>query len=163
MYVRINGPQRFGENSKALQTRKVEREDVERIWSSIHTFLVAAGNISKILWPPKKEYSDRGDALRKDLSVENGSPLGIRTPRNYLEHFDVYLQEWIGSAENHRYIDNSFGSLKLIKVDDPGFEKGDFFRFFDYQLWVIFLVSFRLTLNLSYWACVIFSLLEDSR
>jgi len=131
---------------KALQSKQVEREDVERIWSFIHAFLVASGNISKILWP-KTKYSDRGDALRKYLSIKDDSPLGIRKPRNYLEHFDEYLQEWIESTKNHRYIDSSFGSLELIKVSDPDFEKGDFLRFFDYQLWVIVFSKFSFDLK----------------
>jgi hypothetical protein len=132
---------------KAKKAEDIKRQEVERIWCSIHAFLMAAGNISKIFWPPKSKYSQRGDELRKSLSVDGDSPLGIRKPRNYLEHFDEYLQEWIESTKNYRYIDTSFGSLKLIKVLDPDFENGDFLRFFDYQLRVIVFSKFSFDLK----------------
>ncbi len=124
---------------KALQSKKVEREDVERIWSSIHAFLVTAGNISKILWPkPNSKYSDRGDALRKNLSIGDDSPFSWqnRGARNYLEHFDEYLEEWIKLGRTH-YADSSFGSLDLIKAKEDGLELRDFLRYFDYKTFTL--------------------------
>lgn len=120
-----------------LQTKRAEdikREDVERMWSSIHSFLVAAGNISKIFWPPNSKYSDRGDALRKNLSIGNDSPFSpsYRKARNYLEHFDEYLEKWIKLGRD-RFVDSSFGSLDLIKAKEDKVELRDFLRYFDYK------------------------------
>ena len=37
--------------------------DQIEVWSSIQSILVAAGNVSKILWP-SKEYAERGERLK---------------------------------------------------------------------------------------------------
>ncbi len=123
----------LNETLRALRSKKAQREDVERIWSSIHSFLVAAGNISKIFWPKRNsKYSDRGDALRNDLSIKDDSPVSWenRGARNYLEHFDEYLEEWI-ELKRPRYADISFGEYDEAKAKRDGLELIDFLRYFD--------------------------------
>jgi hypothetical protein len=57
--------------------------DMDRIWYSVQSFLGAAGNISKILWPPNRDFSARGAELRASLFVSGDSPLEPRTFRNH--------------------------------------------------------------------------------
>ena len=70
--------------NQALQTGAMDR-----IWCSVQAFLVAAGNISKLLWPPKPLLPERGAELRANLSVGDDSPLEPRTFRNHFEYFDT--------------------------------------------------------------------------
>jgi hypothetical protein len=54
-----------------------ENFDYIEVWCSIQSILVAARNVSKILWPTDKEYKLRGEKLRKILKVENGNLLSM--------------------------------------------------------------------------------------
>lgn len=108
--------------NQALQTN-----DKDRIWYSIQAFLVAAGNISKLLWPPRPLLPERGVELRSSLSVSDDSPLEPRTFRNHFEHFDERLERWATSSERHNFADSNVGPLSMI----VGLEPGDFLRNFD--------------------------------
>jgi len=81
-----------------------ENFDKIGIWSSIQSILIAAGNISKILWP-KKEYKDRGEKLRKLLEVDDNSILRNRKFRNQLEHYDDLIDELFNNHPTSSYID----------------------------------------------------------
>lgn len=74
------------------------------IWCSIQSILVASGNVSKILWPGAK-YKDRGNRLRKILSVEENNPLSSRKFRNHFEHYDERVEEWFSNGSGGVYDD----------------------------------------------------------
>ena len=107
--------------------RALQTHDMERIWYPVQNFLVAAGNISKILWPSKKDYSERGVTLRKSLKVSDDSPLVPRTFRNHFEHFDERLELWATSSERHKFADYNVGPPNMIL----GLEPRDYLRNFD--------------------------------
>ena len=113
------------------------RPDVERIWYSIQTFLGAAANVSKVLWPAPS-YDARGAHLRELLEVGDDSLLAPpRTVRNDFEHYDERIERW-GEAlargeHDGTYVDSNFGPLTqeaaLIGLDMPhrvmrNFEQG---------------------------------------
>lgn len=81
--------------------------DMDRIWYSIQAILVAAGNVSKLLWPPKPLLPERGAELRASLSVDDDSPLEPRTFRNHFEHFDERLEQWATSSERRNFADSN--------------------------------------------------------
>lgn len=101
--------------------------DMDRIWFSVQAFLVAAGNISKLLWPPRPLLPERGAELRASLSVGEDSPLEPRTFRNYFEHFDERLEEWATSSERHNFADSNVGPPNMI----VGLDAADYLRNFD--------------------------------
>jgi hypothetical protein len=79
------------------QDEQIQTQLMDRIWYSIHGFLSAAGNMSKLLWPSRRAEADaaaRRTALRRDLQVEEDSPLASRVLRNHFEHFDERLDAW---------------------------------------------------------------------
>ena len=129
--------QALNEVLKSKDAKDIKRKDIERIWYSIHAFLTASANISKLFWPPDSPHAERAE-LRQSLSVGDDSPLAKRTPRNYLEHFDNRLEKWAKSTKSHRYIDLSIGSLDEIKAKDPDADPGDFLRFFDYKKFAVY-------------------------
>jgi hypothetical protein len=108
--------------NKALQTN-----NMDRIWYSIQSILVAAGNISKLLWPSAPHLPDRGTELRASLSVGMDSPLEPRTFRNHFEHFDERLEIWAISSVRHNFVDSNVGPQGMI----AGLEPSDFLRNFD--------------------------------
>jgi len=70
----------------------IDSDQVE-IWSCIQSILIGTGNVSKILWPVRKEYKSRGAKLRKTLKVEEDSILSDRTIRNSFEHYDERIDD----------------------------------------------------------------------
>lgn len=91
---------------KRLYTTHEKFDNIET-WCSIQTILVTTGNISKILWPTKKEYKLRGERLRQLLKVEKDSPLSSRKFRNHFEHYDERVEEYFGNASGGVYVDLS--------------------------------------------------------
>jgi len=101
--------------------------DMDRIWYSVQAFLVAAGNISKLLWPSSPILPERGKELRTSLSVSDDFPLEPRKFRNHFEHFDERLEKWATSSKRRNFVDSNIGPLGAI----GGFDPGDYLRNFD--------------------------------
>ncbi|WP_286754587.1 MULTISPECIES: hypothetical protein [Sphingobacterium] len=88
-------------------------------WCSIQSILVAAGNVSKILWPSQK-YKLRGQKLRKLLGVEDNNPLASRKFRNHFEHYDERVEEWFENNSQGVYVDLSMNpSLRSLHFSLP--------------------------------------------
>ncbi len=98
----------------------LQHGDMDRIWYSIQTLVVAVGNISKILWPSDPLLPERGVDIRKSLSVDDDSPLGPRKFRNHFEHFDERLEIWATSSEHMGFVDSNVGPPGMIAGVDPG-------------------------------------------
>jgi len=88
-------------------------------WCSIQSILVAAGNVSKILWPNEK-YKIRGERLRQLLKVEKDNPLSNRKFRNHFEHYDERIEEYFKDNSQGVYIDLAMNpSLRSGIFNDP--------------------------------------------
>ena len=90
-------------SAKRLQATNETFDNIE-VWCSIQSILIAAGNVSKILWPQKK-YKSRGEKLRKLLHVDNSNPLSNRKFRNHFEHYDERIEEWFKNQSSAVYRD----------------------------------------------------------
>ena len=115
----------------------VNSNNALRIWYSIHAFLTATGDISKLLWPIKRQYHKRGAKLRKSLCIDDNSPLKKREFRNYLEHFDERLENWVKTTKSGTYIDLSFGFLDKDSLIRLGHDLKDILRYFNYKEFVV--------------------------
>ncbi|WP_313805641.1 hypothetical protein [Flavobacterium sp.] len=82
--------QRAGER---LQTANDNLDNIE-VWGSIQSILVAAGNVSKILWPTYNRHAKRGEKLRQILQIKDDNPISERRFRNHFEHYDSRIEEW---------------------------------------------------------------------
>ena len=109
----------------------LEKNDHNLLWYSLQNFLIAVGNISKILWPSNKAYTKRGEYLRRFFNVEDNSSLKQRTFRNHFEHFDERLEDWAKSSKKNNFIDSNVGSI----VSVGGIE--DCLRNFDSDTWCL--------------------------
>ncbi|ESU28728.1 hypothetical protein FLJC2902T_13220 [Flavobacterium limnosediminis JC2902] len=92
---------------RAAECLKANENSFDKIevWSSIQSILVAAANVSKILWSSNKKYEKRGERLRQILRVEKENILSDRKFRNHFEHYDDRIEEWFCNNSNGVYID----------------------------------------------------------
>jgi len=113
-----------------------ERHDAirDRFWYSVQSLLMAAANVSKLLWPSYRKgenlVPNRGEVLRKSLAIDDEhSPLSKRTLRDHFEHFDARLEHWAATSEKRDLHDlsvTSFGSASpsvdsaQAGIGDPG-------------------------------------------
>jgi hypothetical protein len=79
--------------------------DNVEVWCSIQSILVAAGNVSKILWPIRKDYKSRGEKLRQLLNVNEDNFLFDRKFRNRFEHYDELIDDWFNTQSSAVYSD----------------------------------------------------------
>jgi hypothetical protein len=79
--------------------------DSVEVWGSIQSILVAAANVSKILWPSGKRSKTRGKHLRELLGVDENNLLSDRTFRNHFEHYDERIEDWFYSINSAVYSD----------------------------------------------------------
>jgi hypothetical protein len=99
--------------------------DEDRLWYSVQAFLVAAGNISKLLWP--KSNPERGQIVRQSLAVPDDSVLRDRSLRNYFKNFDERIDSWAKSSKYRVFTDGNIIVPAKFKWLDPN----DYFRNFD--------------------------------
>ncbi|SFB80420.1 hypothetical protein SAMN04487891_102429 [Flagellimonas taeanensis] len=83
----------------------VDEFDKTAVWSAIQSILISSGNISKILWPIRKKYKERGEHLRQFLEIDSESVLKSRTFRNKFEHYDEFLDDFFKDRVNYSYTD----------------------------------------------------------
>lgn len=97
-----------------------DNSDKIEVWSSIQSILGSTANVSKILWPARKEYKERGVRLRQILTVQDNNILSERKFRNYFEHYDEQVDDWFKNQDGGVYIDLSMNpSLNKIWGDVP--------------------------------------------
>ena len=78
-------------------------QSVDNVYRELHSVLVHAGNVSKLLWPDHvgkadkaARMSQRAERIRALLRVPDASERALRkrSLRNHLEHFDERFDDW---------------------------------------------------------------------
>lgn len=133
---------RFGLLAAEDLQRAIERLDNNRAWYSVQALLVAAANVSKLLWPNagrnkgKPLIPERGDELRVTLPVSDPSPLEPRKLRNRFKHFDERLEEWATSDEQPIFVNSIVNPLRVMKPSGP--EEPLYLRHYDNENHVVY-------------------------
>jgi hypothetical protein len=104
-----------------------QRNTGDRLWYSIQSFLIASGNISKLLFGTTTQSRDQRADLRRSLGVDDSSPLNDRAARNYFEHFDERLERWFNDSTRYNFVDSSVSPLQQF----GGVDEHDFIRNLD--------------------------------
>lgn len=104
--------------AKRLSVSKDNLDQIE-VWNSIQSILVAAGNVSKILWPQKEKYAGRGERLRELLKVSEDNILSDRKFRNHFEHYDERIEKWFKGKSSAVYSDLAIDPLKSMRRNFP--------------------------------------------
>lgn len=87
--------------------------DQIEVWCSIQSILVAAGNVSKLLWP-SRTHAARGEMLRKLLNVDDRNLLSDRKFRNHFEHYDERIEDWFEKNSSGVYMDSRIDAFESI-------------------------------------------------
>ena len=93
--------------------------DPVEVWGSIQSILVAAANVSKILWPASKRYMARGKQLRELLGVDDRNLLSDRTFRNHFEHYDERIEDWFDNNNSSVCMDSRIDPLEPTPCSLP--------------------------------------------
>ena len=93
--------------------------DPIEIWSAVQSILIAAGNVSKILWPPRSRSAPRGAMLRALLDIDENNAISDRNFRNHFEHYDERIEDWFSSTHSAVYVDQIIGSPPGLLRDFP--------------------------------------------
>ncbi len=104
--------------AERLQATTDHFDELE-VWCSIQSILVAAGNISKILWPSRKASAARGERLRTLLNVDDRNLLSDRKFRNHFEHYDERIEDWFEENRSAVYMDSSIDPFESIWGSNP--------------------------------------------
>ena len=95
--------------------------DSVEVWGSIQSILVATANVSKILWPARKQRRARGKYLRDLLGVDDKNLLSDRTFRNHFEHYDERIEEWVENSNSAVYMDSRIDPFERTPLSLPQF------------------------------------------
>ncbi len=141
----------------------IKSDDVIHCWALIQSILFACTNISKIFCPPTPrdrslidECNERGEYLKKKLSIKESSYLLFGYLRDDVEHFDERLHIW-AKASNDILANRNIGSLRFVHMDNPSersdmenFDPNTFILTFwekEFPIKEIFVESTRLLIN----------------
>ena len=99
--------------------RMDHHEEIHRLWLALQGIVVAAANVSKLLWGSGRDTAKTArqrKPLRDALGVTESSPLKDVTLRNQFEHYDEKLEKWsketAGTGEP--YVSRNIGSWVAI-------------------------------------------------
>lgn len=116
---------RFADRAAEHLNITIDDADPVEIWGAIQSILIAAANVSKILWPPRKRSAVRGRALRKLLDVNDRNPLSDRRLRNHFEHYDERIEDWFEGERSAVYIDSKIDPFDSVWGRNPvNFHRG---------------------------------------
>lgn len=79
------------------QIQKGNFKDQNFLIDSIQNIILQAASLSRFFWPVsnKKMYKRRGQILRDTYGITESNPLRNRDVRNFIEHFDEKLDEYL--------------------------------------------------------------------
>ena len=104
--------------AERLQKTTDQFDELE-VWGAIQSILIAAGNVSRILWPSRKSSAARGEMLRMSLGVDNHHLLSHRKFRNHFEHYDERIEDWFKENRSAVYMDPSIDPVRSIWGNNP--------------------------------------------
>lgn len=95
-----------------------------RVWLALQEILVAAANISKLLWGSRtgretermKREATR-QPLRESVGISDDSCLRSPALRNDFEHFDERIEAWVKKDPQRIYIGRSIGPPQSIVIE----------------------------------------------
>lgn len=104
--------------------------------------ILDAGGISRFFWPSKNHghYKIRAEKLREVYHIDDSSVLKNRDMRNYIEHFDEKLDDFLKEFSTWKVMRKYVGPFNL--VDD----NRTFFRayFYDKDIFKMFNIEYEM-------------------
>lgn len=122
----------FALRSKKDLDAALSRNDIDGIFLSVQSLLVAIANVSRLLFGQGGKAQGRDD-LHKSLQVDSSSPVAATKFRNHFEHMDERIEDWAARSKNQNFMDMNVGALGV-----SGLDKIEQFRHYDPQTETIF-------------------------
>jgi hypothetical protein len=97
------------------------------VWVDLQQAVLAAGNLSKLLWGQEGKRTEERRPLRESIGVDDSSPLRLPRMRNHFEHMDERLEQWWRESERHNFADRNIGSRNSVE----GLSEKEHFRWYD--------------------------------
>ena len=122
------------------------------LFAFIQLMLGSAANVSKLLFPTDRasvETRERCRRLRTKLSVDDHSPLADRTARNYVDHFDEQLDQYVGRTTGvliHRRIAQQTAT-PMMRLEDGSEHPASHLQLFEAPSRTLVLFDQRLDLG----------------
>jgi hypothetical protein len=107
----------------------IEAGSYQTIWIDLQALVLAAANLSKLLWGQEDEpdVAVARQPLRASVGVEDSSPLRFRKMRNNFEHIDARIDKWWKDSPGHNFADRNIGPYPMIS----GLQRVELFRQYD--------------------------------
>lgn len=88
------------------------QEITETVIDIIQNFLIAAATLSRYFWPIRNKliHRLRAERLREAFNLVEGNPLQDRNLRNYMEHFDEKLDDYLAAGIAGTIIPSAIGA-----------------------------------------------------
>jgi hypothetical protein len=109
-----------------LGSRKPWPDLTTGAWFALQNILVAAANLSKLLWGSSGKREQEREALRESIDVDNTSPLKSLDIRNDFEHFDERIEDWYVRQGQSIYIGRNIGGGILNENEGDGRRFGEY-------------------------------------
>lgn len=93
------------------------------------SILLAASQISSLLWPTRARAKKRGDTLREALGLNEKHPLNDKRLITIWEHGDEKFEDWIGETKGQQIVFDHLGPIQPFL--DNGISDGNVFRLYD--------------------------------
>lgn len=100
--------------AQGLNAALRQTDDDHVIWYHVQSMLVAAANVSKLLWGSGGKMEAEREPVRAYLGVTNDSPIRDTDLRNHLEHIDSRLERWHVENLGQNFVGRAIGPLADI-------------------------------------------------
>lgn len=105
--------------------KPVITESQDRVWLAIDGILIAAANISRLLWGQAGGKTAERAALRNDLGIHTSSYFRMPTVRNHFEHMDERIESWFKRSAGLDSVTTAIGWVI------PDLDRKAYFRNYD--------------------------------
>lgn len=79
--------------------------DAQKSFFWVHSFLHYGQNVSRMLWPDRKESSQRGEKLREIARADTDSPSRLNQLGRQQSRFDESFEDWCQRLGGLNYVD----------------------------------------------------------
>lgn len=109
----------YAETAINLFNQSMEKQSTQGAFYAIHTFLTAASQIGRLLWPNRAKAKRRGETLRAALGIPETFPLGDDRLLNLWDMADEKTDDWIRGSKNQIIAYDYLGPISELKPKQP--------------------------------------------
>lgn len=109
----------YAETAINLFNQSMEKQSKQGAFYALHTFLTAASQIGRLLWPNRVKAKRRGETLRAALGIPSEYPLADDRLLNLWDMADEKTDDWIRGSKNQVIAFDYLGPISELKPKQP--------------------------------------------